>query len=396
MESEKNESIPNSFQTPTNPSGLAPWANPYAELSAVTPENARASDQPDISPWSADPEFDIFRPYSQLPDLGYPLASDTNVSRWIEYTENLRPSTGDSPAIDLQHHSHFGIDAPSELQRPASDTDVSRWMEYTENPRSFTGDSPAIDLQHHSHIGIDASSELQRPASDTNVSHWIEYTKNPRSSTGDSPAIDLQHHSHPDIDASSEPQRHTLQTQRDASSAHPSINDSTHFPALNTVVKDVVDTQEPGSPTGSSSSIEFLYIGYSGIGTSQQHTPQTSGNPLSPYSPSPGIASTIPGIEVQPQQQRTYQRQRNVSSQYQAELTRGPTQDGEVSYNLIETQRQGSSTSSRSVPDIRYFPAVGSSLQPQRHALQSEQMFRSIRTSLNFRYLCQTQMSPGM
>ena len=318
----------NSFQTPTNPSGLAPWANPYAELSAVTPENARISDQNDLSPWSADPDFDIFRPYSQLPDLGYPLVSDTNVSHWIEYTENRTSSTGDTPAIDLQHHSHLGIDASSEPQRPASDTNVSHCIEYTENPTSSTGDTPAIDLQHHSHLGFDASSE---------------------------------------------PQRHTLQTQRDASSAHPSINDSTHFPALNTVVKDVVDTQAPGSPTGSSSSIEFLYLGYSGIGTSQQHTPQMSGNPLSPYSPSPGLASTVQGIEVQPQR-HTYQRQPNVSSQYHAGLTCAPMQDGEVSHNLIETQRQGSSTSSRSVPDIRYFPADGSSLQPQRHALQSEQM----------------------
>ena len=279
----------NHFQTATDPSDLAPWTNPYADLSAFTPENAPASDQTDFSSWSTGPDLNGLWPYSQLPDI--------KASHWIE----------------------------------------------TENPGYSTGDSPAIDLRHHSHLGTDVSSE---------------------------------------------PQRHTLLTQRDASSAHPYINNPTHPPTPDTVVKDVVDTQAPGSPMGSSSSVEFLYRGYSSIGSSsqsQQQTPQIAWNPLSPYSPIPGLTSPVRGIAVQPQ------RQRNVSSQFHTKLTCPTARDGDVSHNLIETQRRGSSTT----PDIRYYPAIGSSLQSQQQALR-EQMSRSIHTILTSRYLYQTQMSPGM
>ena len=324
----------NSFQTPSNPSGLAPWANQHAEFPDITPENVRVSDPTNASPRSTGPDLEVDWLYSRPPDLGYPPITDTEFWNSVEYKKITGSFTEGSAANDLQHHSHLGIDASSEPQ------------------------------QH--------TLQTQRDASLAYPSHPVEYTENPGFSTGESAGNDLRHHSQLGIDDPSKPQLHTLQTQRDAPSAHLSINDPTHPPAPDTVVKDVVDTQETGSPMGSSSSIEFPYNKNFDIGPSspsQQHTPQTPGNISSPYSPIP-LASPVRHIEVRPQR-RSYKRRKNVS------------------HNLIETQRQGPSTPSRYTP-------VSSSSQPQRHAGQSEQMFRSIHTYLTSCYLCQTQMSPGM
>lgn len=333
----------NSFQTPTIPLGLAPWTHLHAELSDITPENVRVSDPANASPRSTSLDLEIDWPYSKPPDLGYAPITDTEIWNSGEYKKNTGSFTGGSAANDLQHHSHLGIDASLEPQRHALQTQHDALLSY-----------PSI------------------------FSHPVRYRENPGSSTGESAGNDLRHHSQLGIDAPSKPQRHTLQTQRGAPSAHPSINDPTHPPAPDTVAKDVVDTQESGSPTGSSTSVEFLYVKYPGIGPSsqsQQHTPQTPENTSFLYSPIP-LASPVRNIEVRPQR-RSYKRQKNVS------------------HNLIDTQSQEASTHSQSAPAIRY-PPVSSSSQPQRHARQSEQIFRSIHTYLTSCYLCQTQMSLGM
>ena len=292
----------NTFQTPTNTPGFAPWA--YTEPFAATPENARASDQTDASLWPTEQGLDGLGPGF----MGDSLANNA-----------------------LQHHSHhdLGIDTSSEPQRhtlptqrgassahpPIHDHTHSPSLDMVVNaqtPRTPTN-ALSYDPPHPlSHIGSSSQyhtpqtegntpyssiPDLASPIRGTEVSESVIQAQTSRPSKGGSSGVVALDYNFLDASLSSQPQ-HTHHRQQNVSSQyHPNL---TYAPTLDQEVShNPIETQKQRVPTRSKSSPDFRYHAVSSSSQLPRHEPPNQQHVSSSYPRTPAASNNpVPNPDV--------------------------------------------------------------------------------------------------